>query len=139
MLWLMAAAAPVRSVHAQAAAVAGATVWDGVYSYEQAMRGQEQYEKSCGGCHGKDLAGDGTAPSLRDESLAFLFDDMTLGELFDKIRAVMPPDRPNSLPANSYCDIITYLLEVNKMPAGAEELAPDFDVLDKIRITKAPK
>jgi quinoprotein glucose dehydrogenase len=134
-VWLAAAAA-VGPTHAQGA---GATVWDGVYSEAQAVRGQEQYDRSCAGCHGKDLGGSNTAASLVDESFAFLFEDMTLGEVLDRIRSIMPPDRPNSLSAESYCDIVAFLLKSNKMPAGARELTTDYDALNKIRITKASR
>ena len=136
-LWLATASTAARAaIDAQAPPRAGTTVWDGVFSAEQAARGRIQYEQSCAACHGKDLAGDGTAPSLIEESFAFLFDDMTLGHLFDKIRSIMPPARPGSLSAESYCDVVAYLLQANKMPAGEKELPPDNDVLDKIRITK---
>ena len=53
------------SLGAQAAAAPGArTVWDGVYTEEQATRGTEAYKSACSECHGADLAGDGFAPAL---------------------------------------------------------------------------
>ena len=33
------------------------TVWDGVYTREQAQRGEKLYEQECGRCHGDDLTG----------------------------------------------------------------------------------
>ena len=34
------------------------SVWDGVYSEEQAARGKDEYEYNCGNCHIHDLSGD---------------------------------------------------------------------------------
>ena len=34
------------------------SVWDGVYSEEQASRGKDEYEYNCGNCHIHDLSGD---------------------------------------------------------------------------------
>src|SRR4029450_6269331 len=43
--------------HAQQA-VDRRSVWDGVYTAQQAARGQMQYEYSCGRCHQQELPGD---------------------------------------------------------------------------------
>jgi quinoprotein glucose dehydrogenase len=109
------------------------SVWDGVYSEAQADRGKDQYLQSCGACHGKDLRGDSTAPSLVDESFAFQWDDTTVGELFTRIRTLMPSDRPNSLSPQRYRDVVAYILQVNKFPAGEKEL--DADALSGILIS----
>ena len=113
------------------------SVWDGVYNTEQAERGRAQYMESCASCHAKDLRGDNTAPSLVDESFAFQWDDTTLGELFTRIRTLMPSDRPNSLSPQRYRDVVAFLLQANKFPAGEKELDPD--ALNQILIsTKRP-
>src|SRR6267378_7157138 len=80
-----------------AKATPGSTVWDGVYTGEQARRGQAEYNAACSSCHAEDLRGNGTAPSLVDESFSFLYGDTTVGELWERIRTLMPSDRPNSL------------------------------------------
>ena len=43
------------------------SVWDGVYSSDQADRGQKVYEATCARCHGADLTG-GRARPLVGES-----------------------------------------------------------------------
>jgi S-disulfanyl-L-cysteine oxidoreductase SoxD len=111
------------------------TVWDGVYTEEQATRGRVDYTKSCASCHGADLRGSNTAPSLVEESFAFLFGDMTVGELYGRIRMLMPSDRPNSLSSQSYLDIVTFILQSNKFPAGEKELDADPETLRQILIT----
>ena len=119
----------------EAKAVSGRTVWDGVYTGEQAGRGRTEYEQACAACHAEDLRGNGTAPSLVDESFWFLYDDTTVGELFDRIRTLMPSDRPGSLSSQSYRDIIAFILQSNKLPPGEKELDADPEALRRILIT----
>ncbi len=118
-----------------AAAQAPHTVWDGVYTAEQAVRGQAEYMKACASCHADDLSGNSTAPSLVEESFAFLWGDTPVGDLLEKTQKLMPADRPNSLPAQTYRDIVAFILQSNKFPAGDQELASDPEALRKILIT----
>jgi hypothetical protein len=113
------------------------TVWDGVYTEAQAERGAVQYTESCAGCHAADLRGNTTSPSLVGVSFAFLWGDRTLGELFGKIQQLMPTDRPNSLPAQTYRNILAFILRANSYPSGEQELAADG--LDQILISAKPE
>jgi len=113
----------------------GATAWDGVYTVEQAERGRALYMDVCAACHGKDLRGDSTAPSLIEESFSFQWDGTTVGELFTRIRMFMPSDRPNSLSSQRYRDIVAFILQANKFPAGERALADEAEILQQIRIT----
>ena len=117
------------------AAQARRTVWDGVYSEEQAARGQMQYARVCAACHAGDLRGSSTAPSLVEESFAFQWADTSLGELYERIRTLMPSDRPNSLSPQTYRDIVAFLLQANKFPSGAKELDADGEALKQVVIT----
>jgi len=116
----------------------GRTVWDGVYSEEQARRGRIEYSRACASCHAEDLRGNGTAPSLIEESFSFLYGDSTVGELLGRIRTLMPSDRPNSLSSQSYCDIVAFILQSNKLPPGERELDPDPEALRQVLITTKP-
>jgi quinoprotein glucose dehydrogenase len=111
------------------------TVWDGVYTTEQAERGKALYAQSCAACHSADLRGDGTSPSLIEEGFAFQWNDASVGELYEQIRKLMPSNRPNSLPPQTYRDIVAFILHANKFPAGGKELDVDLDALERIRIT----
>jgi S-disulfanyl-L-cysteine oxidoreductase SoxD len=113
---------------------AARTVWDGVYTETQAERGRAAYQQSCVSCHRDDLRGDNTAPSLVGESFLFLWGDMEVGELSGRIQKLMPPERPGSLPAQTYADIIAFILQKNAFPAGSAELSGDPDALH-VRIT----
>mgnify|MGYP001026523028 FL=1 len=113
------------------------TVWDGVYTEEQAERGGVQYTESCAGCHAPDLRGSTTSPSLVGMSFTFLWGERTLGELFGKIQQLMPTDRPNSLPAQTYRNILAFILRANSYPPGDQGL--EDDGLDQIIISAKPE
>jgi quinoprotein glucose dehydrogenase len=113
----------------------GRTVWDGVYSSAQAERGRAAYAQSCAPCHADDLRGKSTAPSLVEESFTFLWADMTVGDLFERTRMRMPSDRPNSLAAETYADIIAFIAQKNGFPAGSVDLGTDVEALKQILIT----
>jgi S-disulfanyl-L-cysteine oxidoreductase SoxD len=115
------------------------TVWDGVYTAAQAERGSTAYAQSCASCHAEDLRGRSTAPSLVEESFTFLWADMSLGDLFERTRTRMPSDRPNSLPAETYADIIAFIAQRNGYPAGSGELGTNAEVLKQILITGKPR
>jgi mono/diheme cytochrome c family protein len=110
------------------------TVWDGVYTEEQATRGRMQYMQACASCHAGDLRGDSTAPSLIEESFSFQWGDTTVGELFERIRTLMPSNRPGGLSSQSYRDIVAFILQSNKFPPGEKELDSEADALRQIVI-----
>jgi cytochrome c553 len=117
------------------AAAAERTVWDGIYTEQQAARGRTAYLQACASCHADDLRGKSTAPSLVEESFAFQWGDMSVGALLERTRTLMPLDRPNSLSSESYRDIVAFLLQSNKFPAGQDELESDPQALRQIPIT----
>jgi mono/diheme cytochrome c family protein len=142
LMWLMSAGLavgrPDRESAQDASKAGGRTVWDGVYTAEQADRGKTLYTQSCSGCHSADLRGDGTAPSLVEGDFAFQWADTSVGELYEQIRKLMPPTQPNSLPPQSYGDIVAFILQANQFPAGGTELAAELATLEQIRITAKP-
>ena len=103
------------------------TVWDGVYTDAQAERGRESYQQACISCHREDLRGDNTAPSLIGESFLFLWGDMEVSALSARVQKIMPPERPGSLSAQAYSDIIAFILQQNGFPAGTAELPAESD------------
>ncbi len=114
------------------------SVWDGVYSEEQAKRGVTVYQESCAACHGVDLRGDSNSPSLIGVSFMFLWEHRSLGELLTKIQTEMPPANPNSLPSENYVDILAYVMQVNSFPAGKDKLSDEPGKYDQILITGKP-
>jgi mono/diheme cytochrome c family protein len=123
---------------APSAEAADPTVWDGVFTGEQATRGESAYERECATCHLADLLGDGIAPALTGAAFDFRWSDLSVGDIFVAIRATMPQGAPASLSPQAYTDIVSYLLLRNDLPAGDAELPADEAVLNTIMITSEP-
>jgi mono/diheme cytochrome c family protein len=134
------AAAALFSVNARGQEVpAPSTVWDKVYTQDQATRGKNAYMDECSACHSEDLGGSGYAPALKGDDFAFAWGEKTVGDFFERIRKLMPPDNPGSLAPEKYRDIISFILQENKYPAGDHELSADVAALKTIKITAPPK
>lgn len=111
----------VVAVSAQAVARTK-SVWDGVYSEEQASRGDEQYKEYCAACHGRALEGQGMAPGLVGITFVNAWNGRSVDDLFIRIQATMPLDDPGRLTGPATRDIVAFLLKVNEFPAGNAEL-----------------
>ena len=123
------------SLGAQAAAAPGArTVWDGVFTDAQAERGAAVYKSACSECHGADLAGDGFAPALTGAEFAGNWNELSVGDLFERIRISMPPTGPATVTPPQKADIVAHVLQFNKYPAGKTELDSKTEVLKLIKI-----
>ncbi len=125
---------PAADAEAEAEA-ADPNVWDGVYTAEQATRGEGAYERECATCHLADLLGDGIAPALTGAAFDFRWSDLSIGDMFVAIRATMPQGAPASLSPQAYADIVSYMLQRNDFPVGDAELPADETVLNTIMIT----
>lgn len=110
------------------------SVWDGVFSAEQADRGAAAYKESCSECHGGDLMGDGFAPALTGADFQSNWNDLSLGDFFERIRISMPPSGPSSVTPAAKADIVAHILNQNKYPAGKTEIEPKTEVLKEIKI-----
>ena len=117
------------------AAGGGRTIWDGVFTEDQAGRGQKIYAVSCAPCHKTDLLGDSGTPALAGADFFSRFNGSSVDDLVKTIRASMPQDAPDSLGTPAYVDLVGYLLKANGGSAGAAELSQDSAVLKQIRIT----
>ena len=101
------------------------TTWDGIYTVDQAERGKQSYQQACAQCHPLDwYRGDAMRP----------WDGAPLKNLYDVIATTMPPANPASLKGREYVALLAYILSLNEMPAGAEELPASPDALEKILI-----
>jgi len=118
----LAALIPAQSPQAQSRQ----SVWDGVYTEEQASRGQTLFQQSCARCHGANLAGTFETPPLIGRFIPY-WAGTTLDVLFDYISTAMPLDRPGSLGRGANADIVAFILKANNFPAGAQELSADSD------------
>ena len=134
VIWL--AGVTQFSARAEQAAAPGAskTVWDGVFTAAQAERGAAAYKTSCSECHGNDLAGDGFAPALTGSDFMGNWNELSVGDLFERIRISMPPSGPSAVTPADKADIVAHIMNVNKFPAGQAELEPKTEVLKGIKI-----
>ena len=123
-----------RAEQAVAAPGATKTVWDGVFSTAQSERGAAQYKTACSECHGNDLGGDGFAPGLTGAEFQGNWNELTVGDLFERIRISMPPSGPSSVTPEQKADIVAHLMNMNKYPAGTTQLEPKTEVLKTIKI-----
>ena len=71
--------------------------WDGVYTEAQAQRGEPLYQQYCSSCHGPDMAGGEMAPGLAGGEFSANWNDLSLGQLFERMRTSMPQNNPGSL------------------------------------------
>ncbi len=110
------------------------TIWDGIYSAQQAERGQELYVQHCAGCHSDTLTGGEQAPALTGDEFISKWDGLMLGELVERVRTTMPIGRAGKLSRQVNTDIIAYMLSVGKYPPGTAELSPQLEVQRQVRI-----
>ena len=114
------------------------SVADGVYSEEQAKRGEAIYGAECSSCHGMAMEGADMAPPLTGGAFMGNWNGLTVGDLFERIRISMPDGNPGKLTREQDADVVAYILKVSKYPAGKTELPHETEVLKQIKIV-APK
>jgi len=106
---------------------------DGPYTASQAERGKVVYEQSCGTCHGSSLRGGANefaAPALAGPFFYEKWSGRPLEELFRYAVDNMPPDQ-TKLSEAAYLDVMAYVLQVLKHPAGTTELTADSPALKR--------
>ena len=113
------------------------SVWDGVYTDEQAKRGGPLYSQRCAQCHAPDLTGGETAPALASAEFKGNWSGLSVDDLFERIKISMPQDNPGSLSRQQTADIVAFVLSKGGFPAGERELAREAEVLKGIRFEAA--
>jgi hypothetical protein len=109
-----------------AKAYSGPSTLSGIYTNEQAGRGKDLYAGACKFCHN---------PSTHTgETFAKWWRGKQLSDLFTYVSTRMPKNNPGSLADEDVADVMAYLLKMNAMPVGQDELPPDVDSLKKFRI-----
>jgi len=106
-----------------AAAAADKTVWDGVFTSEQATRGGTVYATECSACH-RDGLPERARPAADGGRFMEAWAEDSLKSLFTVIKTTMPQSAPGSLSDAAYTDIVAYILKENAFPPGSEELTP---------------
>jgi len=122
---------------APAAPGAGSSVSSGVYSEEQAKRGEAVSNKRCTSCHGPELSGGEAGPALVGLEFIGNWNNLTVADFYDRVHATMPADAPGTLTPQETSDVTAYVFKLNKYPAGTTELPTDLAALKGIKIEGA--
>jgi mono/diheme cytochrome c family protein len=110
----------------KAPASAAKTTLSGVYTAAQAAKGEETYYNTCVNCHPK---GTYAGPAFKTN-----WNNRPLWDLWDWISNKMPKNDPGSLTPAEVVQIMAYILQQNKMPAGTVALPPNEKTLYGIKI-----
>ena len=122
------AAALLLAAQAQAAGAPAApprTTRDRIYTVAQAERGKQTYLRACSQCHALDVYGGDTMKTWEGGSLH---------DFYELIATTMPKSSPGSLKRREYVDVVAYILSLNNMPGGDQELPSRAGDLKAIRI-----
>ncbi len=125
MMWVVAVGLSLAGQQAK-------TVWDGVYTAEQAERGAALYSEQCARCHGEGLGGVESAPPLTGDRFNSNWEGVTLSDLFERMRSSMPQDKPGSLSRGQNADLLAHLLSTGGFPAGATPIDGQAGALSQI-------
>jgi len=136
VVFIISAGAAVTT-SAQAPAGAGSSVGSGVYTDDQAKRGEAVATKMCTSCHGPDLSGGEAGPSLVGLEFLGNWNNLTAGDFYDRVQSTMPADAPGTLTPQQTSDVMSYVFKLNKFPAGTTELPTDLAALKGIKIEGA--
>ena len=91
----------------------------GPFTTDQATAGRAAYQANCAACHGADLNG---VPPLAGAAFMGSWGTRTTRDLLGLIQTTMPTDRPGTLPAETYVNIVAYILQANGIAAGSQAL-----------------
>lgn len=128
---LRVAAAAALACATAAAALPAAQ--DGLYTAEQAARGEALYDEQCASCHGPIRAiVPEVAALLGDHTFRNTWRGRPLGELFGFIRETMPQDAPETLTPAQTADLVAYILSGNRLAAGETPLPDDPEQLPHV-------
>jgi mono/diheme cytochrome c family protein len=128
LMGLLLAAATIERSAAQAKkpATAPKTTLSGVYTPAQARLGEDMYYGVCVNCHPKGTyAGAGFKANWNGRPLS---------DLYDWVKTKMPKSEPGSLTPAESVQVMAYILQQNKMPAGTSPMPTDRNVLGEITI-----
>jgi quinoprotein glucose dehydrogenase len=109
------------------------SIWDGVYTTQQADRGGTLYAQQCAQCHGDTLGGVESAPALAGDVFNNTWEGMMLDALLERMRSTMPQDKPGTLTRAQNADVLAHMLRAGSFPAGAQELPGEAAPLAGIR------
>lgn len=103
------------------------TIWEGVYTREQATRGERVARADCLVCH--------SVSEWSTSNLLRPWVGRPILDWYDNLRMTMPYDAPGRLTRDEYAQVIAYMLSLNDAPEGDTPLPSDVDGLMQILVT----
>ncbi|MGJ8688914.1 MAG: PQQ-binding-like beta-propeller repeat protein [Gammaproteobacteria bacterium] len=122
------ASAIVSALFATYGSIASAQT-PGPFTAAQAAAGDGLYQNSCASCHGADLQGNPTTPTLSGIGFSSRWGGRSAGELFRYIKSSMPPGSNTPLPDATVGNIVAQILQTNGAMAGTAPLNSDTAML----------
>ena len=101
------------------------------FSPAQAERGKKTFEEKCAGCHGMNTFG----PPLEGAAFWEAWNQKTARSLYSTIIGTMPQGQPASLSETTVLDVVSYLFQINGLPAGDKEFASAAE-LNSLKVVK---
>ena len=114
------------SKSAGGAAASAKTTLSGIYTMAQAGKGEVTYYTQCVSCHPK---GTYAGPGFKSN-----WNGKPLSDLWDWISNKMPKNDPGTLAPAEVAEVMAYILQQNKMPAGKVPLPANEKAMYAIRI-----
>lgn len=90
------------------------TVQAGVYSDDQATRGETVFNQACIVCHQPE---EFTMGGYMDG-----WSGQSVGDFVDFIRSTMPEDNPGRLQREEYIDVVAFMFQQNGLPSGDADM-----------------
>lgn len=124
----------VGSIAVTLGAQATRSVNEGVYTADQAKKGEVLYKEQCSACHGDNLEGSGPMPPLAGKDFLANWTGKTVGDLYEKTQTTMPATAPGTLTPEQAADIVAFMLSKDNYPAGSAALEGKMEPLLKIKL-----
>ena len=87
------------------------TTWDGVFTEDQAKRGDALYQEHCVRCHGASLQGNGEgAGPLTGPIFMATWNGVEMGAMLERVRLSMPQDKPGTMSRQQVADLLAFVL-----------------------------
>jgi PQQ-dependent dehydrogenase (s-GDH family) len=102
------------------------------FTAAQAAAGKTAYNGNCAVCHGSTMTNGTMGTPLAGQYFRNMWAGRTVGAFYDRAHKTMPPAAPASLPADTYANIVAYILEINGFKAGDTPLPARDETLDKM-------
>lgn len=94
------------------------------FTAAQAAAGRTSYNERCAVCHGSNMTNGTFGTPLGGDYYKSKWSNRSVGALFTRSQKTMPPAAPGSLPAETYANIVAYILETNGAKPGDKPLDP---------------